>query len=145
MELIAPSGNVYQAGTFNGNPVSVTAGISTLNQLDITFYKKMHDKGDYLRNNISEIIEDLNLNINLAGLSSMFQIYFNPNPVLNYEIAKQSDSDRFLIYFRELMKNGVFIPPSQFECNFISITHSTADLDKISVAIEKSLKVAWKK
>lgn len=145
MEMIAPSGEVYQAGTFNGNPVSVTAGITTLNQLDNQFYKDLNKKGDYLRNSISEIIEKLQLNIQPVGLASMFQIYFNKEEVLNYEIAKKSDTDRFLTYFKELMRNGVFIPPSQFECNFISNAHTYEDLDKVAIAIESSLKIAWNK
>ena len=145
MEMIAPSGNVYQAGTFNGNPISVTAGISTLKQLDQTFYKDLNKKGDFLRGKIAEIIEDLDLAINLVGLSSMFQIYFNPKEVLNYEVAKQSDTERFLVYFKELMNNGVFIPPSQFECNFISCAHNKEDLTEIAIAIESALKIAWNK
>ncbi|MDR2967127.1 MAG: glutamate-1-semialdehyde 2,1-aminomutase [Methanobacteriaceae archaeon] len=145
MEMIAPSGNVYQAGTFNGNPISVTAGISTLKQLDQTFYKDLNKKGNFLREKIAEIIEDLDLNVNLVGLSSMFQIYFNSKKVLNYEIAKQSDTAKFLVYFKELMKNGIFIPPSQFECNFISCAHNKEDLAEIAIAIESSLKIAWNK
>jgi len=144
MEMISPQGNVYQAGTFNGNPVSVTAGISTLNQLDQSFYKNLNKKGNYLREQIATVIEDLDLNINPVGLASMFQIYFNSEKVTNYEIAKKSDTKRFLVYFHELMKNGVFIPPSQFECNFLSSSHSDEDLEKLIVAIENALKVAWK-
>lgn len=145
MEMIAPAGEVYQAGTFNGNPVSVTAGIATLNQLDNKFYEDLNKKGNYLRNSIRKIIENLELNIQVVGLSSMFQIYFNSEKVFNYEIAKKSDTDRFLIYFKELMKNGVFIPPSQFECNFISRSHTKEDLEKVIIAIENSLKIAWDK
>ena len=92
---------------------------------------------------LKDIVEDLNLDLQVVGLASMFQIYFNPEPVLNYEIAKKSDTKRFLVYFRELLKNGVFIPPSQFECNFISGAHTEEDLVKTSEAIEAALKVAW--
>lgn len=143
MEMIAPSGPVYQAGTFSGNPISIQAGLSTLKKLNYEFYGNMARKGDFLRNNISDIVDDLNLDLQVVGLASMFQIYFNSEPVINYEIAQKSDSKRFLVYFRELLKNGVFIPPSQFECNFISGAHSEDDLVKTSEAIEKALKVAW--
>ena len=145
MELIAPNGPVYQAGTFSGNPISVQAGLSTLKKLDYQFYGDLARKGDFLRNSIKDIVEDLNLNVQVVGLGSMFQIYFNPYPVINYEIAKMSDADRFLVYFRELLKNNVFIPPSQFECNFISGAHTQEDLENTSAAIEKALKVAWKR
>ena len=143
MEMIAPAGPVYQAGTFNGNPVSIQAGITTLNQLNKDFYNTMNNKGEFLRGHIKDTIEDLNLNITPVGLSSMFQIYFNPEPVYDYKDAQKSDSKRFLIYFRELLKNNVFIPPSQFECNFISNAHSEEDLENTGNAIKNSLKVAW--
>ena len=145
MELIAPNGPVYQAGTFSGNPVSIQAGLSTLKKLDYPFYGELAQKGDFLRNNLKDIVDDLDLDLQVVGLASMFQIYFNPEPVLNYEIAKKSDTKRFLVYFRELLKNGVFIPPSQFECNFISGAHSEDDLVKTSEAVEAALKVAWEK
>jgi glutamate-1-semialdehyde 2,1-aminomutase len=144
MEMIAPEGNVYQAGTFNGNPVSVTAGISTLNQLDQEFYKNLNKKGNYLREQIASVVDTLDLNIRPVGLASMFQIYFSDENVVNYEIAKKSDTDRFSIYFSQLMKNGIFIPPSQFKCNFLSSSHSDEDLEKLILAIEESLKIAWK-
>ena len=145
MSLIAPNGPVYQAGTFSGNPISIQAGLSTLKKLDYPFYGEMSQKGDFLRESISDILEDLKLDLQGVGLSSMFQIYFNEEPVIDYETAKRSDAKRFLVYFRELLKNGVFIPPSQFECNFISGAHTDEDLIKTSEAIEAALKVAWEK
>ena len=145
MSLIAPNGPVYQAGTFSGNPISIQAGLSTLKKLDYPFYGEMSQKGDFLRESISDILEDLKLDLQAVGLSSMFQIYFNEEPVIDYETAKRSDAKRFLVYFRELLKNGVFIPPSQFECNFISGAHTDEDLIKTAEAIEVALKVAWDK
>ena len=144
MELIAPQGPVYQAGTFSGNPISVQAGLSTMSQLDDKFYKDLESKGNFLRSEIRATVEDRDLNIQPVGLASMFQIYFNENDVYNYEDAKASDSDRFLVYFRELLKEGVFIPPSQFECNFISSAHSMEDIEKTSQAIDNALRVAFK-
>ena len=144
MELIAPSGPVYQAGTFSGNPISVQAGISTMSQLDDKFYKDLESKGNFLRSEIRATVEERGLEIQPVGLASMLQIYFNENEVYNYEDAKKSDSDRFLVYFRELLKEGVFIPPSQFECNFISSAHSMEDLEKTSQAIDSALRVAFK-
>ena len=143
MEFIAPAGPVYQAGTFSGNPISVQGGLSTLEQLNQDFYKNLNSNGDYLRSVIKDIVDDLDLPITPVGLASMFQIYFNSGSVLNYEDAKKSDSDRFFLYFKELLKEGVFIPPSQFECNFISSAHSIEDLDKTSQAIRKALKIVF--
>lgn len=145
MEVTAPLGPVYQAGTFSGNPMSVQAGIAMLNQLDGDAYANLAEKGSYLRGAMGDIIEDLGLDITPAGAGSMFQVYFNPNEVTNYADAKASDADRFLVYFRELLKEGIFIPPSQFECNFLSTAHTIEDLDKTSAAIEKALKIAFEK
>ena len=75
----------------------------------------------------------------------MFQIYLNPGEVYNYADAQKSDTESFLRYFRALLKEGVFIPPSQFECNFISSAHSMADLQTTAEAIEVALAVALKK
>lgn len=143
MELVAPNGPVYQAGTFSGNPISVQAGLSTLKQLNKDFYTNLNKKGEFLRSNIRDIVDELSLDISPVGLGSMFQIYFNPNEVTNYAEAQESDSERFLVYFRQLLKEGVFIPPSQFECNFISSAHEMEDLEKTANAIRESLKVAF--
>lgn len=144
MEFIAPCGSVYQAGTFNGNPVSVTAGLNTLNILDKKFYSVLNQNGHFLRDGIQDMIEDNKYNLNLVGLTSMFQIYFTGNDVKNYNDAKTADVDKFAIYFQELMKNGIFIPPSQFECCFLSQSHSREDLENTINKIESSLKVAMK-
>ena len=145
MEMIAPQGSVYQAGTFSGNPISVQGGISTLTQLDDKFYKNLERKGEFLRGNISSIIDEEEYNIQPVGLASMFQIYFNPQEVCNYEDAQNSNRKQFLRYFKTLLREGVFIPPSQFECNFISSAHSMEDLQKTSEAIELALEAAFKK
>lgn len=145
MELIAPQGPVYQAGTFSGNPISVQAGISTLTQLEDAFYKELERKGNFLRGNIESIIDHEEYNIHPVGIASMFQIYFNPAPVYNYADAQKSDRRQFLRYFKTLLKQGVFIPPSQFECNFISNAHTMEDLQKTSDAIELALEASFKK
>lgn len=140
MEMISPSGNVYQAGTFNGNPVSVTAGLATLKQLNDNFYKESNDKGNYLREVMQNILEDNDLDFKVAGLSSMFQIYFTDNDIWDYKDAKSSDSDRFMQYFHKLLNEGVFLPPSQFECCFISSTHEKEELEYTLEAIERAIK-----
>lgn len=140
MELFAPSGPVYQAGTFNGNPLSLAAGLATLRQLDDDFYTQLNNNGNYLRAKLQNILEDLSLDYQVAGIGSMFQIYFNDKPVTNYAEAKSSDDKKFLEYFKAMLGNGVFIPPSQFECCFISGAHSEEDLNKTIYNIEKSLR-----
>lgn len=140
MEMIAPSGSVYQAGTFNGNPISITAGLSTLKQLNSSFYVEMNSKGNILRNGINDLIDDNGLDYRTVGMSSMFQIYLTDREVWNYEDAKTADSDKFQTYFQTLLKNGVFIPPSQFECCFLSLMHETEDIQKTLEIVDLGLK-----
>jgi glutamate-1-semialdehyde 2,1-aminomutase len=144
MEMIAPIGDVYQAGTFNGNPISITGGITTLNELNPAVYKSLNQKGEFLRKRISESIKDLSLDLSPVGIASMFQIYFRGGDILNYEDVKKSDIDKFYSYFKILLKNGIFIPPSQFESCFISNVHSNDDLEKTSTIIHEALKEVFK-
>ena len=140
MEMISPAGTVYQAGTFNGNPISITAGIAMLNQLNNDFYVESNKKGNTLRNGIQDILNDKDLDFKVAGLSSMFQIYFTDKEVYDYTSAKSADTKKFNQYFHTLLKNGVFIPPSQFECCFISSMHEGEDIQKTLEAVEKAIK-----
>ena len=141
MEMIAPAGTVYQAGTFNGNPVSITAGLAMLNQLNNNFYRESERKGKMMRTGIQDILSDNNLNFKVAGLSSMFQLYFTDKEVYDYSSAKSADTEKFNQYFQTLLKNGVFIPPSQFECCFISSAHDNKDIQKTLEAVEKGIKI----
>ncbi|AEF96644.1 glutamate-1-semialdehyde 2,1-aminomutase [Methanotorris igneus] len=140
MEQMSPSGPIYQAGTFNGNPVSITAGIETLKQLDDKFYKETTKTAEKLANCLREVSERYNIPAKVYNIASMFQIYFNDKEVLNYEIAKQSDTERFMKYFWNLLENGVFVPPSQFECCFTSIKHNDEVVEKTMNAIEEAFK-----
>ncbi|WP_017980986.1 glutamate-1-semialdehyde 2,1-aminomutase [Methanocaldococcus villosus] len=139
MNNFSPLGKVYQAGTFNGNPVSVTAGIATLKQLDDEFYKKTFKFAETLANTLRDLIEKYNIEARVYNIGSMFQIYFNKEDVINYDIAKKSDIKMFMNYFYELLKRGVFIPPSQFECCFTCIKHGEA-LEKTINVLEEVFK-----
>ena len=139
MEMIAPSGAVYQAGTFNGNPVSITAGLAMLNQLNSDFYAESNKKGNIIRSGIQDILSDNNLDFKVVGLSSMFQLYFTDKEVYDYASAKSADTEKFSQYFHTLLKKGVFIPPSQFECCFISSMHDNDDIQKTLEAVEKAM------
>jgi len=144
MERIAPQGDVYQAGTFNGNPISITAGLETMKHLDEKFYKESEVKGLRMRRGLENVLEDASLDYQVAGLSSMFQIYFTPSEVWDYAQAKTADTEKFNTYFQTLLTNGVFIPPSQFECCFISQAHSSEDIHITLEAMEKGIKAAEK-
>ena len=140
IEQFAPSGSIYQAGTFSGNPMSINGGIAAFKVLNDKFYKDLHDKGEYLRNGMSNILDDLKLDFQINGAESMTQVYFTEHEVYDYETAKLSDSEGFLKYFHKLLENGVFIAPSQFECCFLSGKHSKEDIDKTLEAMEIAFK-----
>ena len=140
VEQFAPSGSIYQAGTFSGNPMSINGGLTALKLLDDKFYKDLHDKGEYLRNGMKNILTDLNIDFQLHGVESMTQVYFTDKEVYDYETAKLADADGFLKYFNTLLENGVFIAPSQYECGFLSGKHTIEDLDKTLEAMELAFK-----
>ncbi|HMK53257.1 MAG TPA: glutamate-1-semialdehyde 2,1-aminomutase [Methanobacteriaceae archaeon] len=142
MEMIAPSGSVYQAGTFNGNPISVTAGLATMEQLDSSFYDDVNSKGLKMRNGIQDMLDDQSLNYQVAGLASMFQLYFTEKEVWSYADAKTADTDKFSKYFHQLLKDGVFLPPSQFECCFMSTAHSSEDIETTLESVENGISAA---
>ena len=136
MEQFSPLGAIYQAGTFNGNPISITAGIATLEQLDDKFYKETTRTAKTLAETLRDLADKYNIKAKVYNIASMFQIYFNNKEVINYEIAKQSDVEKFMKYFWGLLERGVFIPPSQFECCFTSIKHDDEVIDKTIKAME---------
>jgi glutamate-1-semialdehyde 2,1-aminomutase len=142
MERIAPSGDVYQAGTYSGNPVSVTAGIATLEQLNDNFYKQMAVRAEYMREEIINIIGKLDIDFTMNGIGTMSQLYFTKEPVIDATSAKTADTELFTKYYNSLLNEGVFMAPSQFECCFLSNRHSKLDIDNTMTAVENALKAA---
>lgn len=140
MEKISPAGPVYQAGTFNGSPVSMAAGLAMINTLK---KEKVHDSvneaGDSLRAGLSDIIADQGLDYNVSGVGSMFKVFFGDMPH-NYQEALKCDTDKFNVFFRKMLNDGIFLPPSQFETNFLSLAHSKGDIEKTMEAYQRNLK-----
>jgi glutamate-1-semialdehyde 2,1-aminomutase len=140
IEMIAPSGSVYQAGTFSGSPASVAAGLAVLDVLEKEeVHKKLNATGEMMRSRLSEIVADLNLDYNVVGIASMFKIFFGDKP-LNYQDVLKCDKEGYVKFFFKMLDSGVFIPPSQFETNFISTAHSEEDIEKTLSAYEANLK-----
>ncbi len=133
VDLIAPLGNVYQAGTLSGNPVSMAAGIATLEILEQeNFYKNLNSNAEYFYKLIEPFLS--NLNIQLACCKSMFTIFFSDKKPVNFEDTKRCDIEKFSCFHNLLLENGVYFSPSQFETNFISSSHAKSDLE---IAAEK--------
>lgn len=143
MDILSPEGKVYQASTYAGNPVSVSAAISsikTINKNRDKIYPRLEKACKRLTSSISDIASDKKIPNRINSLSSMFQIFFTEQPVVNYSTAKAADSKKFKKLFTCLLKNGVFVAPSQFETVFLSFAHSDGDIEKTIAAYEKALK-----
>jgi len=139
MSLIAPDGPVYQAGTLSGNPVAMAAGIQTLETvLQQGFYEDIELKSKYFIKELENIIS--NKGITMHSVGSMFTLFFNGKEIKNFEDVKNSDNQRFSKFFNQLLENGVYISPSQFEANFISVAHSKPILNKTLEIVENVLK-----
>lgn len=128
MELVSPSGGVYNAGTFNGNPLSMAAGIATNAYLheNVGLYAKLDEKTRGIEESLPK-----NATGSFVRLGSLFNYFFRSTAPKNYLEAKEADTAKFRIFFEQALKNGVFIPPSQFETNFISTTHDSSSMEKI--------------
>ncbi|MEN2974850.1 MAG: glutamate-1-semialdehyde 2,1-aminomutase [Candidatus Caldarchaeales archaeon] len=141
MKNLSPTGKVYQAGTYSGNPLSTKAALTVLKYIDENrqIYDEMKMKVERLCREVRKLVEDEKLNINIVNLESMFQIFFTSREISNYEDVKTSDVNRFKIYFHNLLKRGVFIPPSQYETCFLSTAHTDEDIERTIYSIKDSL------
>lgn len=141
MERVSPLGGVYQAGTLSGNPVAMTAGIATLDVLKTKgFYQELEKKTTYLVEGISELAEERLIPITINKATGMFTIFFTEEPVIDYRTAKRSNTKRFSQFFVEMLNQGIYIPPSQFEAWFISMAHTQNDLNKTIEACDIAFK-----
>lgn len=142
MELVAPSGAVYQAGTFSGNPVSITAGLKTIEIIEREEVPQRINKlGERMRTALSEILRDSGVGGYVSGIGSMFKVFFSPNgaEVKNYADALKCDKDKYMRFFHKMLSSGIFLPPSQFETNFISFAHNNADIQRTIEAYKENL------
>lgn len=143
MELVAPSGGVYQAGTFSGNPVSITAGNKTIEILERDGVPgRINEVGERMRTALRDIVRDTLFEGYVAGVGSMFKVFFSPSgkAVRNYADALGCDKAKYMRFFLRMLSDGVFLPPSQFETNFISFAHSEADIERTLEVYESNLR-----
>ncbi len=139
MEMMAPAGPVYQAGTLSGNPVSVAAGLATLKVIEwdmLKFYNNLERMGAMLEAGVRDILDRKGLSYQYQRVGSMACLYFTDEPVVSYEDAATCDTEKFGEYYRGTLSGGVLMPPSQFEAFFIGDAHSEADIEKTLEVIE---------
>lgn len=140
MEMVAPLGPVYQAGTLSGNPLAMRAGLATLPQLEVPgFYDALNNKANRLAEGLRAVLAEIGIpgQVNVAG--SLLTLFFAHRPVRDYATAKTSDCTRFAAFFREMFNRGIFLAPSQFEALFVSAAHTDADIDATLSAARSSL------
>ena len=142
MEMIAPSGSVYQAGTLSGNPLAMNAGLVTLGAIDAdeNFYKNLSNRCEYLYDGIKKTLDELGLNYTFNSVGSMFTLFFTDEKVTDFDSAKTSDTKLFTGYFSRMLEAGIYLPPSQFEACFISAAHTKEDFDKTITSASNALK-----
>ncbi len=140
MDHIAPMGNVYEAGTFSGNPLTMAAGIATMEQLKEKDYSLVDNYAGRLEKELNSLISEYHMDATINRCHSMFQIFFNRGKVTDYNTAIASDAGKFTKMFHMLLDKGIFFPPSQFETEFVSFAHSEGDLEKTVNAFSSVLK-----
>jgi len=141
MDMIAPSGPVYQAGTLSGNPLATTAGLAMLNLItnDLDVYIRLEEKGKILAEGIQKQLDQLGKQYTINQLGSMFTLFFTEKEVNNFNDAKTSDLSLFAQYFQGMLRRGIYLPPSQFESWFISDAIQDNEIRKILQASEETL------
>ena len=138
MDLLAPLGSVYQAGTLSGNPVATTAGLATLKLCDEALYKKINKRAEEVGAGISEVLSEAGIEHSYQHAGNLFSFFFTPYVVTSYEQAKNQDSKRFARFFHSMLDNGVSLPPSAFEAWFVNGAMSDQDIEQIISAAKIS-------
>jgi glutamate-1-semialdehyde 2,1-aminomutase len=141
MNLLAPAGPVYQAGTLSGNPLSVRAGLATLELLEQPgSYERLEAAGARLEAGLSAALTESGQKGCVSRVGSLLTTFLGVEPVANAEDARRSDVAKFARFFHAMLERGIYLPPSQFEAMFISLAHTDADLDQTIAAARESLR-----
>jgi glutamate-1-semialdehyde 2,1-aminomutase len=141
MEKLSPEGGVYQAGTLSGNPLAMSAGIATLQLLkEPGFYDRIEEKSAYLAKGLREAAAAAGVPTSLQRVGGMFCTYFQAEEVFNFADVTPEAPRVFAKFFRTMLEEGINLAPSQYEAGFMSVAHSTADLDRTIEAAAKAFK-----
>ena len=141
MNVVAPDGPVYQAGTLSGNPLAMSAGVALLGALDKhpEYYIELEEKADYLKKGLRQVLTKHDIDFQMNQVGSMISIFFTDQPVHDFETANTTDQEFFRKFYHEMLKRGIYLPPSPFESWFLSTTLSYKMLDKTIAAADESL------
>ena len=132
MDMLAPNGPVYQAGTLSGNPLAMSAGLTILNMLDDDVYNKLETISKKIEDGWKKNIAETNTDAHISRQGSMLTLFFSKRKKIeNYEDALTLDVDKYAKYFKEMLNLGVYLPPSQYECLFLSSVLDNDDIEKL--------------
>jgi glutamate-1-semialdehyde 2,1-aminomutase len=142
MEKLAPTGDIYQAGTLSGNPLAMSAGLTTLNILKTkkNSFLKLDEKTNRLCKAMQDLFSAKGIAVCINCVYSMFTIFFQTGPVYDLDTAQKSDTMMFARFFHGMLKNGIWLAPSQFEAGFLSFAHTQKDIDKTIDSCSKTLR-----
>lgn len=138
MEHLAPVGDVYQAGTLSGNPLAMAAGLATLSILEeADTYEGLSNRMQYLANELRDKAKQHGIPATVNQFGSLLTIFFCEGPVTSFAEAQKADAALYRTFFQGMLQEGIHLPPSQFECWFLSLAHTKADIDKTIAAAER--------
>ena len=143
MDLVAPVGRVYHAGTLSGNPIASKAGFATISYLkeNPNIYKELAENTNYLLDNVEKLAQKYGVDVCINSMGSLFTIFFvDLEKVENLEDSLKANTENFSIYFNTMLDNGIVVPPSQFEAHFLSIAHTKKELDRTLEVMEMAFK-----
>ncbi len=142
MDLLAPAGPVYQAGTLSGNPAAATAGLVTLGLLDDDSYAVLDARAREVEALVTAALSEAGVAHRLNTAGNLFSVFFTADPVTDYDSAKRQDTAAFGRFFHAMLDGGVWLPPSAFEAWFVSTAHTDADLEQIAAALPAAARAA---
>ena len=145
MDLVAPLGPMYQAGTLSGNPLAMAAGLATLRYLrehKKEIYPRLEKLGEELVGGVAAAAKEAGVPICYNRVGSMFTWFFTPGPVTDWNSAAKSDKEAFGRFFRSMLDNGIYLPPSQFEAAFLSAAHTQHDIEQTIAAAKQAFALA---
>ena len=143
MDMMAPVGPVYQAGTLSGNPLAMSAGIAMLSKLRAAgLYEELERKAASLSEGLATAARDAQVKVVSNRVGSMMTMFFTGQEVVDYTSAKSSDTGLYARYFRAMLEGGIYLAPSQFEAGFVSAAHTDADIQRTVATARNALLAA---
>jgi glutamate-1-semialdehyde 2,1-aminomutase len=144
MNVVAPVGSVYQAGTLSGNPLAMSAGLAQLSALEKhpEYYVELEEKTEYLEKRLRVLLNEHEIDFDMHRVGSMISVFFTTEVVTNFKTANTTDQEFFKVFFHEMLNRGIYLPPSPFESWFLANSLTYEMLDKTIAAADEALGVA---